>query len=216
MTQPQSPLEGSDAVERPVQHPARAARLRMTVTYTVMAVCAALFLLSQAVPGLDYRFGLKPLIVGAEPWTIITSAFFHDPSSTAHIGTNMLSLWIFGRMLEPILGSARFAALLLASIFTGSLAVILLEEGFTYTVGLSGGIFGLIGAVLVLQITRGQNVMGTVILLGLNALMPLLTPNISWEGHLGGFLGGILYAFLFIAPEERRRRTVSSSPPHIT
>ena len=209
----QHPLKGSDGDERPVHHHARAARPQMTVTYTVMAVCSGLYLCSLALPGLDYRYGLKPYLVGAEPWTVVTSAFFHDPTSTAHIGANMLSLWIFGRMLEPIIGSRHCASLLLAGILTASLAVLLLEDGYTYTVGLSGGIFGLIGAVLVLQIARGQNVLGTIILLGLNALMPLVTPNISWQGHLGGFLGGLLYALLFLAPGERRRRAPAGEAP---
>lgn len=195
----------SEPSGRPVHRRARAARSSMPVTLAVMAVCIAVQLAEFAVPGLDYEYGLKARYAAEEPWTLLTSAFLHDPSSLAHIGTNMLSLWIFGRMIEPIVGSLRFAGLLIASILAGSAGVLLWESQGTYTVGMSGGIFGLIGGVLVLQVLLRQNIAGTLALLGLNALMPLMVPNISWQGHVGGLIGGLLYSAAVIAPWARRR-----------
>jgi membrane associated rhomboid family serine protease len=184
----------------------------MRVTYTVMATCLALFGLSWFNPDLAFEFGLKPFLASREPWTLVTNAFFHDPTSTAHIGTNMLSLWIFGRMLETTIGSARFAGLLGTSILTGSIGVLLLENPYSYTVGISGGIFGLIAGVLVVQLTLKQNIAGTLVLLAVNALMPLMVANISWQGHLGGFLGGLIYSAAVILPWLRGRRRRHEPP----
>ncbi len=208
MSSPSVPERGAEHDGgRPAQHDAvRAARPSMPVTYAIMAVCLALFGLSWFSKDLVFEFGLKPFLVADEPWTVVTNAFFHDPTSSAHIGTNMLSLWIFGRMLEPMIGSGRFAGLLAASILAGSAGVLLLEDPYSYTVGMSGGIFGLIAGVLVVQLALRQNIAGTLILLGVNALMPLIVGNISWQGHLGGFLGGLLYAAVVIGPWIRRRR----------
>ncbi|GAA1350110.1 rhomboid family intramembrane serine protease [Falsarthrobacter nasiphocae] len=157
-------------------------------------------------PALAYDWALKPGYVAQEPLTVVTNAFLHDPDSFAHIGTNLVSLWIFGRMLEPLIGAGRMAGLLTVSILSASTSVLLLEAPGTYTIGFSGAIFGLIGAVLAVQRSLRMPVGGTLVLLGVNALMPLLVSNISWQGHLGGFIGGLLWGLLVLGPRLKRER----------
>ncbi|MSW97594.1 MAG: rhomboid family intramembrane serine protease, partial [Actinobacteria bacterium] len=82
-----------------------------------------------------------------EPWRMVTSAFAHSPTSFLHILFNMYTLWMFGQVLESILGRARFLALYLLSGLAGSLGVMyfdyFLNLDFNPVVGASGAIFGL-------------------------------------------------------------------------
>ena len=135
-------------------------------------------------------------------WQLLTSAFTHV--EVWHIGFNMLALWVLGPTLEAVMGRTRFLAVYLLSGLSGS-ALVLLAAPETQTLGASGAIFGLMAALLVIAVKSGGNVsqIGTWILI--NAVLTFTVPHISWQGHLGGFLGGLLITGAFVyAPKERR------------
>jgi len=93
------------------------------------------------------HFALWPLGAGFEPWQLVTSAFLHD--NLPHIALNMYALWMFGSMVERVLGPGRFAWVYFASVLAGSLVQLLvvtmaLDRGITPTVGASGGVFGIL------------------------------------------------------------------------
>ena len=76
---------------------------------------------------------------------------------------------------------------------------------FTPTLGASGAVFGLMGALLVLSLKVKANPQQILFWIGLNFVFTFLYPNISWQGHLGGFLGGALIAAVLVyAPRPRR------------
>jgi membrane associated rhomboid family serine protease len=136
-------------------------------------------------------------------WQILTSTFTHvEP---LHIGFNMLALYFLGPMLENVLGRARFLALYLVSGIAGSAAVILLASPHTQTLGASGSVFGLMGALAVIAIkVRGQ-VQTILMWIGLNLVLTFTISSISWQGHLGGLIGGaLLGAAMAFAPRKRR------------
>jgi membrane associated rhomboid family serine protease len=136
-------------------------------------------------------------------WQPATSMFTHV--EIWHIGFNMLALWFLGPQLELAIGRLRFLALYLLSGLAGSVAVLWLADEHVQTLGASGAIFGLMGALLVLAVKVGGNVSQIATWLVLNAVITFTFPNISWQGHLGGFLGGALIAaVLAYAPRERR------------
>ncbi|MEL7208085.1 MAG: rhomboid family intramembrane serine protease, partial [Actinomycetota bacterium] len=137
-------------------------------------------------------------------YRIITSGFLHD--GLMHIGFNMFLLWLFGQQLEPVLGRLRFALVYFAGLLGGSFGVMLLDPT-ALTVGASGAVFGLFGAAVVVQRSRGINPFDTglggliAINLAITFLIPnisigkvmarlmaitFLIPNISIGGHLGG------------------------------
>ena len=89
------------------------------------------------------QFFFAPLLAAFEPWRMLTSGFVHDWSGPMHILFNSYAIWIFGRALEPMLGTFRFLALYLTSIVGGSLAVLWLSNPQTPVVGASGALFGL-------------------------------------------------------------------------
>lgn len=179
------------------------------VTYSLIAITAFFYVL-QWIPGLDatsylaysplYTFG-EYGAVGApyEPWRLITSVFAHSTGFVFHILLNMYTLWIFGQMLERMLGRSRFITLYLASGLAGSLGVMFWAAPNTFVVGASGAIFGLMGAYVVIQRKLGGETTQLLVLVGINLVIGFLPGmSISWQAHLGGLLGGALLGFIFV------------------
>jgi membrane associated rhomboid family serine protease len=136
-------------------------------------------------------------------WQLFTSMFTHV--EVWHIGFNMLALWALGPQLELALGRARFLALFLLSGLAGSVSVYWWSEPFGVTLGASGAIFGLMGALLVIAYKVHGNVNSLLGWIAVNFLITFTIPNISWQGHLGGFFGGVVLAVMLVyAPKNHR------------
>ena len=133
-------------------------------------------------------------LAAGEWWRLVTAGFLH--AGIFHLGINMLLLWIFGAALEQMLGRGRFLLVYGTSLLAGSAGALLLAPNVP-TVGASGAVFGIFGAVFVLErqagITRGP---ATTIIV-LNLVITFLVPGISIGGHLGGLAGGAL-SMLFL------------------
>ena len=149
--------------------------------------------LLQVIPGSTLTTTLlyAPLLTVIEPWRMITAGFVHSETSFWHILLNAYSIYIFGRVIEPMLGPARFLALYLISIFGGSAMVLWLSEPVVAVVGASGAFFGLMGAYLIMLRSIGDNSGLLVGLIAVNLAFGFLVPGISWQGHLGGLLAGM-------------------------
>ncbi|MFC5176255.1 rhomboid family intramembrane serine protease [Nocardioides taihuensis] len=139
-------------------------------------------------------------------WQLVTSAFTHV--TIWHIFGNMLALWFLGPQLEQVFGRWRFLALYLLSAVAGSAVVYWLAPEYQLTLGASGAVFGLVGALLVIANKVKADVRNVLMWLVLMVVLSVAVPNISWEGHLGGFLGGAAAgAILVYAPRGPRRTT---------
>ena len=141
-----------------------------------------------------------------EYWRIVTSGFLHD--GLAHIFVNMLSLYFVGIVLEPAIGSINFAAIYFTSLLTGSFGALLFQPTL-HTVGASGAIFGIFGALIIVARARGISIWqsGLGFWLILNLLFSISFRGISIGGHLGGLIGGLITGWLVIELGERRRQT---------
>ena len=183
------------------------------VTYTLIAVCALMWG-AQLLLGWSFtaKFLYTPYATILEPWRMLTSAFLHDPSSILHLLFNMYSLWIFGRLLEPLLGRGRFLTLYLVSAFGGSVSVLWLAGAGTTVVGASGAIFGLMAAYFVVLRSIGGSTSQMVGLIAINLASGFLIPGISWQGHLGGLIAGGVIAYIYSrtrgANDARKRRNL--------
>ncbi len=171
------------------------ARLRSDqprVTISLIMINLVIWLL-QVIPGSTVTTTLlyAPLLTVIEPWRMLTAGFVHSPDSFWHILLNAYSIYIFGRVIEPMLGPARFLALYLISIFGGSAMVLWLSEPVVPVVGASGAFFGLMGAYLIMLRAIGDNSGLLVGLIAVNLAFGFLVPGISWQGHLGGLLAGM-------------------------
>ncbi len=195
------------------------------VTFGIIAVCVVVYALQWLIPGqaVYEQFAYNNIFAtpqyGAfEPWRMITAAFLHSPDSLLHIMLNMYTLWIFGQALEPLLGRARFLALYLLSAVGGSVGYLLLNpvlvpgQGLVGVVGASGAIFGLFGAMLLVQRHRGGETRQLWVLIAINGVIGFLIPQIAWQAHLGGLItGGLCAAVLAYTPRGPRQRFLQAA-----
>jgi membrane associated rhomboid family serine protease len=148
---------------------------------------------------------LVPMLVDTEPWRLLTSAFTHV--QIFHIFSNLFMLYQVGPPLEQMLGRLRFAILYLLSALGGGVAVWLLGAPASATLGASGAVLGLVGALLVISRARGLDITWIIAYVAITAVISFAVPNISWEGHLGGFVTGAAVAWLFLQDTKRRRKS---------
>lgn len=150
------------------------------------------------------QFELVHGVAGGAWYQLVTSMF--TQVEVWHIGFNMLALWALGPQLELALGRVRFLALYLVSGLAGSTMVYLLAPTNQPTVGASGALFGLMGGMLLIAHKVGGDVRSILGWIGINFLITVVGRGfISWEGHLGGFIGGLVVAGILVyAPRERR------------
>lgn len=149
-----------------------------------------------------------PGVDGGAYWQLITSAFTHV--ELWHIAGNMLALYFLGPQLELAIGRARFLALYFGSALAGSALVYWFAEPNQGTLGASGAIFGLFGAILLLALKVGGNVRSVLTLLAVNGAITFIVPGISWQGHVGGFVGGTLIAAVLIYSPRNHRAPVQA------
>ncbi len=185
------------------------------VTYVIIALCALVYALQWIVPndGIYQQLAYAPALTDVEPWRLLTSAFLHSQGFLLHIVLNMYTLWIFGQILEPLLGHARFLAIYLLSAVGGSVGFLLLTpvypvNGPVGLVGASGAIFGLFGALLVVQRQRGGEVRQLLVLIAINGVIGFMVPQIAWQAHLGGLVTGALSAAVIAYTPRGPRQTL--------
>ncbi len=159
---------------------------------------------------LDTEFGILPEHLSRLP-EIFTAPFLHF--SWQHIEGNTVPLFVLG-VLAAYRSIARFLLASLIIAVTSGLAVWLFQSSNELTVGASGLIFGYFGYVLVRGfVDRSLVDIGVGLVAGalywtiLSVAIPG-TPGVSWIGHVGGLIGGILAAWLL-----RERSQVTAGPP---
>ena len=148
---------------------------------------------------------LMPAQILEKPWTIVTSMFVHG--GFGHLFMNMLALYFFGMYIERIIDEKDLIRLYFIGGIAGSLFYIFFAFFSPFTpinsvvVGASGALFAIGGALAVLRPYM------RVIIFPFPVPMPMwmaeviiflivsLFPNVAWEGHLGGLIAGVLFAY---------------------
>jgi rhomboid protease GluP len=138
-----------------------------------------------------------------EFWRIATYSFLHF--NWLHLLLNVGLLFWIGRIVERQTGIGQGALVYFVSVVTSAIVILIVHElhpKVGATVGASGGLFGLLGASLVIAYRRNDNprfrMWLWIVLLAGFAISFL--PDISMAGHLGGIFGGIPLAF-FVKPK---------------
>ena len=205
---PECVAEGSKSVRAPRTIAGGAITMSAgAVSMALLGLNVVVFLLQKVTEGsVNSVFQLGAMqgyaVSEGDYWRLLTAAFLH--LGILHIAFNMYALYLFGPFVERALGTTRFVIAYLTMAVASSVFVYWLTEPQIATVGASGAIFGLFGLALVVLIRLRQDVRGLLVLLAINAFISL-QGNISWQGHLGGFVTGVvLGAALAYAPRERR------------
>lgn len=157
-------------------------------------------------PQLTAHNPLPPPLNGTHQyWRLVTSGFLHE--SIIHIGFNMFSLWFVGRSLEPAIGRAYFAAIYFTALLAGSFGALLFTPDVP-TLGASGAIFGVFGALI--MVARARRIplwqSGLIPILLFNFVYTLSVAGVSIGGHLGGVLAGFATGWLVTEYGEKRDR----------
>jgi membrane associated rhomboid family serine protease len=186
------------------------------VTKVILGINVVIFVLGMLSPalvqwmqlvgriGFADQIGPAGGVANGEVWRLLTSAFVHV--QIWHLAVNMFTLWILGPPLERLLGRARFTALYLVAALCGSAVAYAFTSPRIGVVGASGALFGLFGATVMLSRKMKADMSWFLGTLAINVVINVVFSSfLSWQGHLGGFVGGLLLgAALAYAPKERR------------
>ncbi|NJQ13873.1 rhomboid family intramembrane serine protease [Streptomyces bohaiensis] len=143
-------------------------------------------------------------VATGEWYRLLTSAFMHQ--AIFHIAFNMFALWFLGPNLEAALGRGRFLALYLISALAGSTASFALAAQNQFSLGASGAVFGLFGALAVLLRKLRYDMRPVLVLLAVNLVITFLPGlNIAWQAHLGGLVAGAAIAYGMVHAPRRNR-----------
>jgi len=213
---PDHATQGRPTLRAPVKQRAqrRAVYLQTTepvVTWGLVGLNVVIYLITVAQgtgvnsPGgsLFLKWALfGPAVAHGDWWRLLTAAFLH--ANILHIGLNMLVLVWLGAPVERYLGHLRYLALFIVSGLAGSAGALIVTPT-AVTVGASGAIFGVMGALLVIEYHATGRIAGQAFtLIVINLLFSFTVNGISVGGHIGGLIGGIL-ATLAMTHFERSR-----------
>jgi membrane associated rhomboid family serine protease len=149
---------------------------------------------SDVVPvGVLFRNGAmySAALARHEYWRLIAYGFLH--TNLLHVATNMLCLALWGSHLERRIGSMYFIMVYVGSVVVGGLVSHFSQQGPYILVGASGGISGVLGALLCLRLLAKIDLAANffIVNIGLNVALAATVSRISWSAHLGGFAAGL-------------------------
>lgn len=180
-----------------------------TVTVSLIGVCAAVFGV-QFLVGVNQvatNWGMWPaaVAINGEWYRLLTSVFLHG--SLLHLAFNMYVLFVLGPPLERLLGHVRFLILFLIAGLGGAVASFAFSSVNTVSVGASGAIFGLMGALVVAGRHLKADITQVLVLIGINVVIGFIAPGIDWRAHLGGLITGAAVALVFSKAPGGRQQT---------
>ena len=178
------------------------------ITYILIALCVIIYgadlLLGNALTLLGANYG--PLVKDGQIWRIITCVFLH--AGIFHLACNMYALYVVGPRVEDFFGKIKFLLIYLISGICGSLLSIGLNDKVV-SVGASGAIFGLFGALLYFGYAYrgyiGAMVKSQILpVVFLNLMLSFMIPGIDMWGHIGGLIGGVISAYMLGTIENKK------------
>lgn len=166
-----------------------------SATLSLITIICTFFLWQKIDPQLINNFYLPPLADMqryGQWYRLFTVVLMHDQTSDLpyHLAFNMLALHSLGTQIESILGKSKFLAIFFISLLAGSVTSAYFLPFNGYSIGVSGAVFGLFGAILVIGKRYGADMKSTLITVALNLAIGFTIPGIDWRAHVGGLIGG--------------------------
>jgi rhomboid protease GluP len=169
--------------------------LKRSATYSLIAVICGAYLVQLLVPTLQQQLFLPSIdyLSATNQWyRLITVALTHG--GLLHLGFNMYALLVLGNPIEEAFGKNKFLIIFFASLLSGSLTSSYFASIYSASVGASGAVFGLFGAMIVVGKRIGADIRSTVVIIGLNFVIGFALGGVDWRAHLGGLIGGYVAA----------------------
>lgn len=179
------------------------------VTYALIAVNVIIFIVEELSGGseniqtaLDFGAFCTPLVVlGKEYHRFVTSIFLHFGAD--HLGANMISLFAIGPYVEHYFGHFFFFVLYIFSGISGNMATMLFEGingDFNISAGASGAVFGLLSVFILFafnpRLRKVFPIQRVLVSLLLCLASGFSDPSVNFEAHLGGLVGGFIFALI--------------------
>ena len=168
------------------------------VTYTLIIINLLAFFIPLLIGNSEYVYNhfasFGPFIKMGEYYRLLTATFLH--ANIAHLLFNMYALWIVGMQLESFIGKTRFLIVYLFSAIAGSLLSVIVTFN-AVSVGASGAIFGLLGALLYFgyhyRVYLSSVIKSQIIpVIIINLVLGFILPGVDNAAHIGGLIGGFL------------------------
>ena len=151
----------------------------------------------MVVPSLQQQLWLPSfaeLQYNNEWYRLFTVALTHG--GIFHLGFNMYTLMVLGNPLEAAFGKQKFLIVFFFSLLTGSLTSAYFASLYGASVGASGAVFGLFGALVIVGKKIGVDIRSIVVIIGINFVFGFAIGGVDWRAHLGGLIGGAIAAQL--------------------
>jgi membrane associated rhomboid family serine protease len=172
----------------------------------ILAVNVALFVIDALLRAggrgslLEAGAMIPSLVAQGQWYRLVTAMFLHV--GVFHLALNSFALYLFGSLVEQVLGTVRFLAVYLVTGFVASAASFAIGDPRTAAVGASGAVFGLLGVWLAYNLRRRSlsmaraNVQWALMLIAINLAIGFAIPGIDNVAHLGGLVAGVAAGFL--------------------
>jgi uncharacterized protein len=192
-------------------------KLKFFTLWIAVAVIA-LFIIQSLTPNFTNLFLLNQ-DSWFQPWRFITSIFLHG--SVTHLVSNLFALLFFGLILEKLIGSEKFLGVFFISGIGANLVAI---NFYSSSLGASGAIMGIIGALAIIRPLMGVWAFGMILPMSVAAIlwvvidaMGIFIPsNVGHIAHLSGILFGTIFGLIFRFNSQKRNKNNSIKiPEHI-
>lgn len=192
---------------------------RFIPTFFLVAANIAVYAWTSYIGGnfLETNFGIivdyglyTPAVLNGEVWRLFTSLFIH--ANIAHIAGNMLFLFIYGLRAQEMFDAKEYMAIYFLAGLAGNVLTMFgdfiflgVSGGFVVSVGASGAIFGVLGAVMIYQRRSiGQSIISA-LMYAFFLFVINIGPNVNFIAHLGGLVMGLTLGYILAATRKPRR-----------
>ncbi len=195
---------------------------KIIMTYVFIAISSIMFLLMYLIGDgstfvhtlLEFGGNNIDLVRGGQVYRLLTSVFLHI--GIIHFFVNMYSLKIVGTQLEKFIGKWKFLAIYLISGIVGSMLSLVMNQDVLVSVGASGAIFGILGALLYfgntfrvyLNDVLRKQILPIIIL---NLAVGFMIEGIDNAAHIGGLIAGYLAAMIFSIEGKNNKSDIIKS-----
>jgi rhomboid protease GluP len=156
-------------------------------------------------PNSLYYFSENSILVlqYGEWWLLFTAMWVH--ADILHIASNMVALLIFGLMLEGSVKTWQYVVIYLVSGLLGNLGSLLLSDPYSFSLGASGCIFGVLAASFVVNRRIDPTALLIGIVFSIFFIILSIAPDVDSFAHIFGAAGGVIFGYVFSGkpPEER-------------